>query len=343
MDKRILNPQELPRFSDKLTYLYVEHASIDQEQHAIAIWRADGVSLMPAAALGVLLLGPGTKITHQAIHTMAENGCMVLWMGEHGVRYYAQGMGLARSARNLQRQALLASHPVARLQVVVRMYCKRFDEKINPGTTLQQLRGREGARVRDSYARAAKEYGVAWEGRSYKRTEWNWSDPINRALSSANSCLYGLVHAAILCGGYSPGLGFVHCGKQLSFVYDVADLYKAEMTIPTAFRLAAEGGDDIDSRVRKACRDAFRSSKLMERVLPDVADCLDVTLAEQEEGVEEYAEDEARPASWWGAGDLTIESSIKDILSAKTGGEHGGATAAQLQAGDEGTSNAVAQ
>ncbi len=334
MDRRLIDPQQLPRFGDKLTYLYVEHAAVDQEQHAISLWRQDGVSLMPAAALGVLLLGPGTKITHQAVHTLADNGCLVLWLGEHGVRYYAQGMGLARSARNLQRQALLASHPVARLQVVVRMYRKRFGEKVDETMTLAQLRGREGIRVRESYARASRDFGIEWSGRSYDRGQWNHADPVNRALSAANSCLYGLVHAAILCGGYSPGLGFIHCGKQLSFVYDVADLYKAELTIPTAFKMAAEGTEDMESRVRRACRDAFKGGKLMQRVLPDIADVLDVTVAEQEKAVEEYSEDEARPAEWWSPAQFTAQTPISEILAAIPGGrDHGGAGAPQMSAG----------
>lgn len=319
--KQKLNPQDLPRFDDKLSYLYVEHAVVDQEEHAIAIWREDGTSLMPVAALGVLLLGPGTKITHQAVHTLAEAGCTVLWVGEYGVRCYAQGMGLARSARNLQRQAFLASHPVARLQVVVRMYCKRFQERIAPDITLQQLRGKEGIRVREAYARASRQYKIPWSGRSYQRDFWDAADPVNRALSCANSCLYGLVHAAIICGGYSPGLGFIHCGKQLSFVYDIADLYKEQFTIPTAFRMAAEATTDIETRVRRSCRDAFRSGKLTERILPDIADVLDISLDEQERCFEEYDEDEARPAQWWTPQQFSPLTPIGEILAAQlTGG-----------------------
>lgn len=318
MNKRVVDAQELPRFGDKLTYLYAEHASVDQDEHAIAIWTKEGASLIPAASLGVLMLGPGCKITHQAVHTLAEHSCMVLWMGEHGVRFYAQGMGMAKSARNLQRQAKLASHPVGRLQVVVRMYCKRFREELDQRLTLQQLRGKEGIRVREAYAAAGREYGIEWKGRSYVREKWDWADPVNRALSAANSCLYGLVHAGILCGGYSPALGFVHCGKQLSFVYDVADLYKAELTIPLAFRLVAEGGEgELESRVRRACRDVFRNGKVMERVLPDIADVLDVSISEQEQAVEEYSDDESRPADWWGPDGFSDQTPISEILAAK--------------------------
>jgi CRISPR-associated protein Cas1 len=291
------NLQELPRFGDKLSYLYVEHAVVDRHEKAIAVHRADGSTAVPAASLAVLLLGPGTTITHAAVHTLAENNCQVLWCGEHGVRFYAQGLGGARHSRNLIRQAALVSNDLTRLQVVIRMYCMRFDEKFDEDLTLQQLRGKEGVRVRQAYAQASQRYNVPWEGRSYQRASWNAADPVNRALSAANACLYGLVHAAILSGGYSPALGFIHCGKQLSFVYDVADLYKVDYTIPIAFAVAAENPPELERRVRISCRDRFREARLMERVLPDIAKALDVP--EKERAEDEFAADGAMPAGLW--------------------------------------------
>jgi len=291
------NLQELPRFADKLSYLYVEHAVVDRHEKAIAVHRADGSIAVPAASLAVLLLGPGTTITHAAVHTLADNNCQVLWCGEHGVRFYAQGLGGARHSRNLIRQAALVSNDVTRLQVVIRMYCMRFDEKFDDDLTLQQLRGKEGVRVRQAYAEASQRYNVPWEGRSYERAAWNSADPVNRALSAANACLYGLVHAAILSGGYSPALGFIHCGKQLSFVYDVADLYKVAYTIPAAFAIAAEKPADLERQVRISCRDRFREARLMERILPDIAKALDVP--EKELAEDEFAADGALPAGLW--------------------------------------------
>lgn len=275
--KRSLSLHDLPRFDDKLTYLYVEHAVVVQQDNAIAVHRADGTSTaVPAAALAVLMLGPGTTLTHAAVKALADNNCQALWVGEHGVRFYAQGLGGARSSRNLLRQAFLATNETARLQVVVRMYCMRFDDQPDSHITLQQLRGKEGIRVREAYARAAREAGVEWRGRNYTRSQWDAADPLNRALSAANSCLYGLCHAAILSGGYSPALGFIHTGKQLSFVYDVADLYKVKYAIPVAFREAANGAEQLESRVRRSCRDLFRAEKLVERVLPDIAKTFDI-------------------------------------------------------------------
>jgi CRISPR-associated protein Cas1 len=217
-----------------VSYLYVEHCRIDQEDKAIALHDKNGKTPVPCASLVMLMLGPGTSITHAAIRALADNGCLVIWSGEENVRFYAQGMGETRSARNLLRQARLCSNPDRRLQVVLRMYQHRFDEPLGGGMTLRQIRGREGIRVRESYARASRATGVPWHGRSYVSTNWAAADPVNRALSCANSCLYGICHAAIVSMGYSPALGFIHTGKMLSFVYDIADLYKADLTIPLA-------------------------------------------------------------------------------------------------------------
>lgn len=260
----------LPKVRDSWSYLYVEHCRIDQEAKAIAIHDAEGKVPVPCAVLAVLMLGPGTSISHAAIRALADNGCLIVWTGEEGVRFYAQGMGETRSARNLLRQAQLWADPDQRLAVVMQMYRMRFSEPLDDGLTLRQIRGKEGIRVREAYARASREYGVQWQGRSYKRDNWNNADPVNRALSAANSCLYGICHAAIVSAGYSPSLGFIHTGKMLSFVYDVADLYKADLTIPTAFRMAADGTTGLESRVRRACRDAFQEGRLLQKIVTDI-------------------------------------------------------------------------
>ena len=273
----------LPKVRDSLSYLYVEHKRIDQEDKAIALHDVDGKTPVPCASLTTLLLGPGTSITHAAIRTLADNGCLVLWTGEGSVRFYAQGMGETRSARNLLLQARLCSDPTLRLKVVRRMYEMRFSDPLDSGLTLQQIRGREGIRVREAYARASRESGVEWKGRSYRRDNWRDADPINRALSAANSCLYGVCHAAIVSTGYSPALGFIHTGKMLSFVYDIADLYKVNITVPLAFKAVAEDATNLENRVRRACRDQFYQDSLLQRIVPDIEKVLSaggVTLSE---------------------------------------------------------------
>jgi CRISPR-associated protein Cas1 len=266
----------LPKVRDSQSYLYVEHKVIDQEAKAIALHDKTGSVAVPCANLTALLLGPGTSITHAAVKTLADSGCLVIWTGENAVRFYAQGMGETRSSRRLLHQARLVSDQELRLQVVRRLYEMRFAESLDATLTLQQIRGKEGIRVREAYAKASRETGVQWSGRTYKRDDWYSADNVNRALSAANSCLYGICHAAIVSAGYSPALGFIHTGKMLSFVYDIGDLYKADLTIPVAFSEAANGAENLEPRVRRACRDKFRESFLLQRIIPDIEKALSI-------------------------------------------------------------------
>jgi len=284
----------LPKIRDSWSYLYVEHCRIDQEAKAIALHDAQGKTPVPCASLALLMLGPGTTVTHAAIRALADNGCLVAWTGEEGVRFYAQGMGETRSARRLLRQAYLCSHPQLRLQVVREMYQMRFPEPLDTALTLQQIRGKEGVRVRETYARMSRVTGIPWVSRSYKRGDWNIADPLNRALSAANSCLYGVCQAAIVATGYSPALGFIHTGKMLSFVYDIGDLYKTELTLPTAFEIVSEGLHQVETRTRRACRDAFHKARLLQRIVPDLERLLGSVVDEPE-----LDADDALPAGLW--------------------------------------------
>lgn len=289
---------ELPKLRDSLSYVFAEHAIVDRKDSAIELIQQSGRTHVPAAALCVLMLGPGTTITHAAVKVLAESGCSVVWVGEDALHYYAQGTGETRKGYHLLRQAELASDPELRLEIIRRMYQKRFPEPLSSGLTLEQIRGMEGARVRAAYLRASRQYAVPWIGRRYDRRTWSGSDPVNRALSAANALLNGICHAAIVSGGYSPGLGFIHTGRQLSFVYDIADLYKAELTIPLAFQTVSESDKNVEKRVRAASRERFRESKLLERILPDI----DALLGTVREGTYEAGDpdvDQALPGPWW--------------------------------------------
>lgn len=262
----------LPRVEDGWSFLHVQHCRVEQEGKSICIWEETGRTPVPCASLSLLMLGPGTTITQAAVRALAESGCLILWCGEEGVRVYGVGLGETRSSRNLLRQAAAWANPASRLTVVRRMYARRFGEPVDESFSLQQLRGREGIRVRSTYAEAAQATGVEWKGRAYDRSSWKTADPVNRALSCANSCLYGICHAAIVAAGYSPAIGFIHTGKALSFVYDIADLYKTQTSIPAAFVAASSAPPgDIEGTVRRAMRDLFLEESLLQRILPDLA------------------------------------------------------------------------
>lgn len=262
--------QSLPRVEDAWTFLYVHRAHIERDMNAVLIVDKGGRLPVPSAALSTLMLGPGSTITHAAVSLLAENSCSVVWTGEDGIRMYAAGLGATRQARNLLHQAEAWGDPETRQDVVLRMYRMRFNEALSPDLTLEQVRGKEGVRVREAYAQASKEFAIPWSGRRYDRGNWAAADPVNRALSAANACLYGVVHAAIVAAGFSPALGFVHTGKMLSFVYDIADLYKCDVTVPVAFQAVSIGTDQVARRVRTMCRAAFYRHKILRRVIPDI-------------------------------------------------------------------------
>jgi CRISP-associated protein Cas1 len=292
---------QLPKLRDSLTYHYVEHAILDKNQQAIESVQKQGRTLIPTANLSLLMLGPGTSITHAAVKTLAENGCSILWTGEDATRLYAQGAGETRKAGRLLHQAALVCDAQKRQEVVMRMYRFRFVDDLPDDLTLPQIRGHEGVRVRQAYAEAGRKYGVPWHGRNYDRGNWRSADPINRALSAANALLNGLCHAAIVSGGYSPGLGFIHTGKQLSFVYDIADLFKADFTIPVAFATVAPSTDKVETRVRAACRQRFKENKLLHIILPTLDALLNFKADDEpdDEAISDIDNDPARPTRLW--------------------------------------------
>jgi CRISPR-associated protein Cas1 len=263
---------DVPRFDERWQYLYLEHGELDRSASSVVFHKGELETAVPLEQFATLMLGPGTTITAAAIKVLAKNNCLLCWIGEEGARLYATGIGGTHSSHRLLKQVELYANEKKRMRVVRAMYTKQFKAPVSIHLSLQQLRGKEGSRVRANYQRCAEEYGVPWKSRSYDQGEWDWADPINRALSTANALLHGLCHAAILSAGYSAAIGFIHTGKMLSFVYDVADWYKSDVTVPLAFRLVSEGADEIERRTSRACRQAFFAARLSDRILPDIAE-----------------------------------------------------------------------
>lgn len=255
--------------------LYVEKGNLDVLDGAFVVVDKTGVRThIPVGGVACLMLEIGTRISHAAVRLAAQVGTLLVWIGEGGVRLYSAGQpGGARSDRLLY-QAQLALDEEARLRVVREMYRRRFGEEPPARRSVDQLRGIEGARVRRMYPLLAQKFGVEWKARNYDIETWDAGDVPNRCLSAATSCLYGVTEAAVLAAGYAPAIGFIHTGKPLSFVYDVADLYKFETVVPLAFSIAASRPAEPERQVRLRCRDMFRKSKLLERIIPDIESLL---------------------------------------------------------------------
>ena len=181
---------ELPKLRDSLSYLYVQRCRVEQCEMSIELVDQEGRIPVPVASLCVLMLGPGTTITHAAVKALADNGCTMLWCGEENVRYYAAGMGETRKAYRLLHQAQCVCDPDKHREVAWRMYELRFGYRLERDISVNAMRGMEGARMRDAYAEAADAYGVRWTGRRYTRSDWHSADAINRALSAASSCIF---------------------------------------------------------------------------------------------------------------------------------------------------------
>ncbi|WP_418594429.1 type I-E CRISPR-associated endonuclease Cas1e [Ponticoccus sp. (in: a-proteobacteria)] len=272
-------PRPIP-LKDRAQLVFVERAQLDVRDGAFCAVNADGtVTQIPVGGLAGLMLEPGARISHAAIALAARTGTLITWVGEGGVRLYSAGQpGGARSDKLLW-QARLALDDNARLKIVRRMFEIRFGQPAPERRSIDQLRGIEGVRVRETYALLAQKYGVAWKRRKYDPKDWEAGDTPNRCLSAATACLHGLTEAAVLAAGYAPAIGFLHTGKPLSFVYDIADLWKLDTVVPEAFRIAGQaalGKLDMapDRAVRLACRDAFRKSGLLAKIIPQIEEVL---------------------------------------------------------------------
>lgn len=272
-------PKPIP-LKERSSIVFIEKGLLDVLDGAFVVIDKNGVRMhIPIGGVACLMLEPGARISHAAIALAARAGTLVVWVGEGGVRLYAAGQpGGARSDR-LLLQARLALDDDARLKVVRKMYQMRFGEDAPERRSIDQLRGIEGARVKRLYELHARENGVVWKRRDYDPQNWSGADTPNRCLSAATSCIYGLAEAAVLAAGYAPAIGFIHTGKPLSFVYDVADIYKFETVVPIAFQIAGRAGKgrldgDPVGEVRRACRDVFRKKNLLTRLIPDIEEML---------------------------------------------------------------------
>jgi CRISP-associated protein Cas1 len=271
----------LPRIADSLSFLYLDAVRVVQDKTGVCArvgteGGGDRVYL-PTAALSCVLLGPGTSITQPALTTLARHGTTVVCAGSGAIRAYSGIQPSSLTTHWLEKQARAWASEQERLTIATRLYLHRFRDFVPPGASLAQLRGIEGQRVKALYKLLADKHRITRFRRNYDPGSWDSQDPVNLALSAANTCLYGVVHSAVLAMGCSPALGFIHSGTQHAFVYDIADLYKADITIPLAFELHDSPRPEID--VRRRLRDKFRLFRLLPRIVNDIQHVLDPDVA----------------------------------------------------------------
>jgi len=271
----MLPPLKPIAMKERVSMIFIQYGQIDVKDGAFVVIDKNGVRThIPVGSVACIMLEPGTRVSHMAAALAARVGTLLCWVGEGGVRVYSSGQpGGARSDRLLY-QAKLALDDTARLKVVRKMYELRFGEKPPERRSVEQLRGIEGARVRKLYELLAKQHGLKWTRRNYDPNNWDASDKLNKLVSAANACLYGVTEAAVLAAGYAPAVGFIHSGKPLSFVYDIADIFKFDTVVPAAFRVANRRVPDPVREVRLTCRDMFRHEKILHRIIPTIEQIL---------------------------------------------------------------------
>ena len=271
----MLPPLKPIAMKERVSLLFIEYGEIDVVDGAFVVIDKTGIrTQIPVGSIACLMLEPGTRVSHRAAALASRVGTLLVWVGEAGVRLYSAGQPGGARADRLLYQAKLALDDAARLKVVRKMYEVRFGEPSPQHRSVDQLRGIEGARVRKTYELLAKRYGVQWSHRSYDAHEWGSGDIPNRCMSSATACLYGITEAAVLAAGYAPAVGFIHTGKPLSFVYDIADLVKFDTVVPVAFKIAAREPANPEREVRLACRDVFRQTHLLKKLIPLIEEVL---------------------------------------------------------------------
>lgn len=273
----------LPRVSDQLSFVYLDKVRIEKDDGGIhAVFRTDSRGVervyLPTAAIAAILLGPGTSITQPAASQALKDGSIIILSGEAGAAHHGALVHNNLTTKWLHLQASQWADKGQREEVARRLYRMRFtDGSIADGKTVEQLRGMEGHRVKNIYRSMSKRYGVPFR-RTYKPGDLEASDPVNQAMTVANHILYGVTHSVICALGASPALGFIHTGSQRSFVYDISDLYKMEVTVPAAFSVHAE--DNPAAAIRRRLRKDWHLLRLTRRMVTDIQAALDQDMPE---------------------------------------------------------------
>lgn len=231
----------IPRYSTRNGVLFVQEATLNVKYGELVMTHNDEEFVIPTAELHCVIIGRNVSIDDLAVKFITGSQCTILYVdGLAGMKAVSTTAQWDGRCDNLIRQAEIVSDENLKRAAARRLLALRFDEEVpNSYTTLNQMRGWEGSRMKKMYAREMKAAGIEWEGRN-NSIPWSHQTDINRAISVSNSMLYGLSHAGLMSFGMSPALGIIHCGSGSSMVYDVADSLKLKFSIPTAIAMIQE-------------------------------------------------------------------------------------------------------
>jgi len=260
---------------ERWTPLYLEHGRLEVDDASVKWIGADRTVLrIPVATVSVLMLGPGTTVTHAAVKACADSNTPICWVGEDGLRFYACGASATHDNANARHHAAAHASRTKRIEIARRMFARRFPQEEVAEKRVEELRGMEGKRVKALYAEMGMRFGVTWKGRNYSPTNWHMADNINRAVSTANAALYALCTAVVCSMGYLPQLGFIHDGGTLPFVFDMADIYKPETTLPAAFQAVSLNQDATEKETLGLLKAKIEQTRLLKRIPEDIRELL---------------------------------------------------------------------
>jgi len=266
----------LPLVKDRYPFVYLERGRLEIDDSSVKWINSDGhVIRLPIATIHCILLGPGTSITHEAVKVMAAANCSICWVGEDSLLFYAAGITPTANTHNFRKQMTLAADKKKSIEVARRFFARRFPKSDLAGKSLAEMMGMEGYRMRELYEQKAQQYKVGWKGRVYTQGKFEMSDLTNQILTSANAALYGILSSAVHAMGYSPHIGFIHSGSPLPFIYDLADLYKEELTIDLAFSLTLSmAGSYNKHKVSSTFRKRVLEMDLLAKIGSDIEELL---------------------------------------------------------------------
>lgn len=265
--------------ADRHGLLWLERGKLFARQGTLCFVTAGSQQLeageydIPYQTVSNILLGPGTTVSHDALRLLARHGTGLFAIGQNGVRFYASMPFGPDDSALAREQVRLWSDETRRIGVARRMYARRFGEAL-PQTDINALRGIEGRRMKQLYKRLAEQHNIEWKGRRFDRMDPEKDDIINSAINHCATACYASARVAVAITGAIPQLGFIHEASGHAFALDIADLFRATITLPAAFHSAGlfqrREGDDIE----RIARETMGRKLYQEKVIPKMIDAI---------------------------------------------------------------------
>jgi CRISPR-associated protein Cas1 len=268
--------------ADRHGLVWLDRGRLEVEDGCLRFITAGGGELaagdyqIPHQAVSIVLLGPGSSVTHDALRLLARHGCALAAIGEGAVRFYTAPPLMPDSSAAARSQVALWADPKSRMEVARAMYAIRFGEFVLT-RDIEVLRGQEGARIKTSYQLAAQHFGLPWNGRHYDRDQPDASDIPNQAINHAGSAMTAAASVAVAALAAIPQLGFVHEDSGQAFVLDIADLYRHDILLEIAFGAAKESMQNYQPLERMVRRHAARIFR-QKAVIPNMIDKIKILL-----------------------------------------------------------------